>query len=176
MVFPIILGSGTPKPTPTTNKHTFTTKKNTQKGPPPPGLTASLPAVSFFASAQLAPSTQSQHQSRSLSSLLLWLCLNFTRADRQVCPGFLSFRLRVWETLYPPLNGFVIPVGEGFREATRHRTPGAQWLGPPRGAWNFSLKAQQPNSKVPGSVSKGGEAGDSFRQNSWRQLEGTHEP
>ena len=75
----------------------------------------------------------------------------------------------------PTAERFVIPVGEGC-EATRHRTPGAQWLGPPRGAWNFSLKAQQPNSKVPGSVSKGGEAGDSFRQNSWRRLEGTHEP
>lgn len=59
-----------------------------------------------------------------------------------------------------------------------HRASIAQWLNcwTPRGAWNFSLKAQQPNSKVPGSVSKGGEAGDSFRQNSWRRLEGTHEP
>lgn len=116
MVFPIILGSGTPKPTPTTNKHTCTTKKNTQKGPPPPDLTASLPAVSFFASAQLAPSTQSQHQSRSMSSLLLWLCLNFNRADRlPFARGFLSFRLSRLGNPLPTAERFRHSSGRGMR-------------------------------------------------------------
>ena len=116
MVFPIILGSGNPK-TNTNNKqtHLHHEKKYTKRPPPPDLREVPPPAVSFFASAQLAPSTQSQHQSRSMSSL----CCGFSEFQPRrsaSLPGFLSFRLRLVNPL-PTAERFVIPVGEGFREA-----------------------------------------------------------
>lgn len=122
MVFPIILGSGTPKPTPTTNKHTCTTKKNTQKGRPLP-IWGRFPPLRFLFLLRHSWRHQPSHNiNPGLWAPFAVAFLNFNRADRQVCPGFCRFGF-AWWTLYPPLNASSFQWERGSARRWR-RTPG----------------------------------------------------
>lgn len=124
------------------------------------------PCFSFFCFGTVGAITQSQHQSRSLSFLRCGFLIPSPSANARV-EGFAC-------SLHPTAERFVIPVGEGCDAMTPDTGPALLNGWTPRGREIFT-EAQQPNSKVPGSVSKG-RSRRFFRQNSWRRLEGTHEP
>lgn len=118
MVFPIILGSGTPKPTPTTNTHTCTTKKNTQKGPSPPSrFEGGSPPCGFFFCFGTVGAINPVTTSIQVSEFPFAVALSEFQPRRSaaVCPGFLSFRLSRLGNPQPTAERFRHSSGRGMR-------------------------------------------------------------